>query len=92
MGSLRGSKYKTRQHILIVIPKETKTKMQKYNAFKDPVFQQQNIKTEANSLKFSEYFKQVILNGTDEEKQEVLKCIQQTLYLHNGDIIANPLI
>ena len=81
-----------RKHTLIVTPKEIKTKMQKYNAFKDQVLQQQNITTEANSLKFSEYFKQVILNGSDEEKQEVLKCIQQTLYLHNGDIFANPLI
>lgn len=81
-----------RKHTLIVIPKETKTKMQKYNAFKDQVLQQQNITTEANSLKFSEYFKQVILNGSDEEKQEVLKCIQQTLYLHNGDIFSNPLV
>ena len=76
----------------MVIKKETKTKMQKYNAFKDQVLQEQNITSEPNSLKFSEYFKQVILNGSDEEKQEVLKCIQQTLYLHNGDIFANPLI
>jgi len=81
-----------RKHTLIVIPKETKTKMQKYNAFKDQVLLQQNITSETSSLKFSEYFKQVILNGSDEEKQEVLKCIQQTLYLHNGDIFANPLI
>jgi len=56
------------------------------------VLQQQNISAELDPIKFSEYFKQIILNGNDEEKQEVLKCVHQPLYLHNGDIFANPLI
>jgi site-specific DNA recombinase len=81
-----------RKHTLVVIPKETKIKIQKYNAFKNQVLQQQNILAEVDPIKFSEYFKQIILNGNDEEKQEVLKCIQQPLYLHNGDIFVNPLI
>lgn len=81
-----------RKHTLIVISKETKVKMQKYNGFRDQILQQQNITSEVNPLKFSEYFKQVVNNGNDEEKQETLRCIQQTLYLHNGDIFANPLI
>jgi len=81
-----------RKHTLIVTSKETKNKMQKYKGFRNQILQQQDITVELNPLKFSEYFKQIIHNGNDEEKQEVLKCIQQTLYLHNGDIFANPLI
>jgi len=81
-----------RKQSMISISKETQIKMQKYNAFRDQILQQQNITGESSQLKFSEYFKQVVNNGSDEEKQETLKCIQQTLYLHNGEIFSNPLL
>jgi DNA invertase Pin-like site-specific DNA recombinase len=76
----------------ITISNEVKFKTKKYKAFRDQVLLQQNVAIEDKPLKFSDYFKHIIQSGNDEEKQEMLKCIQQPLYLHNGDIFINPLI
>lgn len=76
----------------LTISNEVKIKTKKYKAFRDQILLQQNVSIGEKPLKFSEYFKHVIQSGSEEEKQELLKCIQQPLYLHNGDIFANPLI
>lgn len=81
-----------RKRSAIEIGKDTKIKMQKYKAFRNQILDQQKITIEDKPLQFSEYFRHIVLNGTDEEKQELLKCINQTLYIHNGEIFSNPLI
>jgi hypothetical protein len=76
----------------IELSKDMKVKMLKYKVFRDQILSQQNISKEEKPLTFTEYFKQIIQNGSDEEKQEILKCIKQPLFIHNGEIISNPII
>ena len=66
--------------------------MLKYKAFRDQILVQQNIRAEDKPLLFSEYFKHIVLNGNNDEKQELLQSIKEPLYLHNGEIFTNPLI
>jgi len=42
-------------------------------------------------LLFSEYFKHIVLNGSREEKQEILTCVKRPLYRHNKSIYVNPI-
>lgn len=76
----------------IEISKDIKKKMSKYKSFRDQVLESQKIDPTNKPLLFSEYFKHIVLNGNKEEKQEVLTCIKQLLYLHNGEVFSNPLI
>lgn len=69
-----------------------KKKMSKYKSFRDQVLESQKVDTTQKPLLFSEYFRHIVLNGTNEEKQELLSCIKQPLYLHNGEVYSNPLI
>lgn len=82
----------TRRSTAIEINKTIKTKMNKYKAFRDQILEQQSVSIEDKPLKFAEFFRHIVLNGTNEEKQEILSCINQALYLHNGEIFSNPLI
>ena len=66
--------------------------MIKYKSVRDQILEQQKVSIEDKPLRFSEYFKHIVINGTDEEKQEFLTCIKQSLYIHNGEIFSNPLI
>ena len=66
--------------------------MKKYKAFRDQILQEQNLIVEDIPLKFSEYFKHIIQNGSCNEKEEVIKCFKNSLYLHNNSIITNPII
>ena len=81
-----------RNHSTIELSKEISLKMHKYKLFRDQVLEQQNITTENKPLKFHEYFKHIVINGSDTEKAELLSCIKQPLYIHSGEILSNPLI
>lgn len=76
----------------IEINKTVKSKMNKYKAFRNQILEQQNVSAEDSPLRFSEFFKHIVLNGTADEKQEILTCINQILYLHNGEIFSSPLL
>lgn len=77
---------------VITIDKKTRIKMDKYKAFRNQILEDQGMETSNHILSFSEYFKHIITNGNDEEKKEILDCIKQPLYLHNGEVFSNPLI
>lgn len=81
-----------RKQTAIETSKEIKEKMLKYKAFRDQILEQQNLRVEDKPLLFSEYFKHIVLNGNNEEKQELLQSIKQPLYLHNGEIYTNSLV
>lgn len=82
----------TRKNTAIELSKSIKSKMIKYKSVRDQILEQQKVSIEDRPLRFSEFFKHIVVNGTNEEKQEMLACIKQTLYIHNGEIFSNPLI
>ncbi len=82
----------TRKNTAIEISKPIKSKMTKYKSVRDQILEQQKVTIENKPLRFSEFFKHIVMNGTAEEKQELLTCIKQSLYIHNGEIFSNPLI
>lgn len=77
---------------VVTINTDVKKKMTKYKAFRDQILEDQGVSSKNKILSFSEYFKHIINNGNDEEKKEMLDCIKQPLYLHNGEVFSNPLI
>lgn len=81
-----------RKNSAIEINKTIKSKMNKYKAFRNQILEQQNVSAEDSPLRFSEFFKHIINNGNKEEKKEILECIKQPLYLHNGEVFSNSLI
>lgn len=82
----------TRKNKVLEIDRSIKLKMKKYKAFRNQILEQQDITQNSKPLKFSEYFKHVISNGNKDEKKELLACIKQPLYIHNGEVFSNPLI
>lgn len=82
----------TRKNTVIELSKTIKSKMTKYKSVRDQILEQQKVSIEDKPLRFSEFFKHIVMNGTNEEKQELLTCIKQSLYIHNGEIFSNPLI
>lgn len=74
-----------------VITKDVKSRMGKYRAFRNQVLEEHNIDPINKPLSFSEYFKNIILNGTKEEKGDLLTCIKLPLYIHEGRIYASPI-
>ena len=76
----------------LVLNTGMKIKMKKYRAFRDQILQQQKIDASKKPLSFSEYFKYIVINGNREEKKEILTCIKQPLYIHNGNIYSNSLV
>lgn len=68
---------------------DVKKKMKKYVLIRDNVLILQNITPE--KLKFSEYAKHVMFEGTIQEKQTAVKTLGFPLYIHNKSIITSPL-
>jgi len=77
---------------LIEISKNIKSKMGRYKAFRNQVLAEQDINPNDEPILFSAYLKNVILNGSNKEKEEILNCIKQPLYIHQKCIFSTQLL
>ena len=57
--------------------------MESYKKIQEQALLAQNINPNSLNIRFAEYAKHLLLEGTDQEKLEVLKVFRKQLYLHN---------
>lgn len=65
--------------------------MKSYKKIQEQALLNQNINPKLVKVRFAEYTKHLMLEGTDEEKLEVLKAFRKQLYLHNNEICSAPI-
>jgi hypothetical protein len=64
--------------------------MQKFASIRNSIHEKQKIAP--TSLSFIEYAVHALNNGTIEDKQEVIRSLGETLYVHNKSIYSHPLM
>lgn len=75
----------------INITPEIKKRMEGFRRVKNEVLNEQKIENVSKTLKFSAYFKYIMINGTKEEKEIVLSGLRTPLFIHNKSILSQPL-
>lgn len=75
----------------INITPEIKKLMEGFRRVKNEVLNEQKIENISKTLKFSDYFKYIMINGTKEEKEIVLSGLKTPLFIHNKSILSQPL-
>lgn len=75
----------------INITPEIKKRMEGFKKVKNQVLSEQKIENVSKTLKYSDYFKYIIINGTEEEKEIVLTGLKTPLFIHNKSILSQPL-
>lgn len=75
----------------INITPEIKKRMEGFRRVKNEVLNEQKIDNISKTLKFSDYFKYIMINGTKEEKEIVLSGLKTPLFIHNKSILSQPL-
>lgn len=75
----------------INITLEIKKRMEGFRRVKNEVLIEQKIENISKTLKFSDYFKYIMINGTKEEKEIVLSGLKTPLFIHNKSILSQPL-
>ncbi|MFV1917667.1 MAG: hypothetical protein ACC618_04280, partial [Patescibacteria group bacterium] len=61
-----------------------------YQKIQEQALLNQNMNPKLIKVRFAEYSKHLMKEGTDEEKLEVLKAFRKQLYLHNKEICSAP--
>jgi site-specific DNA recombinase len=79
-----------RSDILTITP-TIKRQMDGFKKVKNEILTQQKIENVSKNLKFSDYFKYIVINGTKEEKVNVFEALSKPLYLHNKTVYSQPL-
>jgi len=75
----------------INITPEIKKHMEGFRRVKNEVLNEQKIENVSKNLKYSDYFKYIMINGTKEEKEIVLSGLKTPLFIHNKSILSQPL-
>lgn len=68
-----------------------KKQMEGFKKVKNAVLNEQKVENFSKNLKFSDYFRYILINGTKEEKEIVLEGLTKPLYIHNKTVSAQPL-
>jgi DNA invertase Pin-like site-specific DNA recombinase len=75
----------------LVLNSEIKKNMERFRKVKNEVLIEHKIENVSKNLKYSDYFKYTIFNGTKEEKEIVLTGLKTPLFIHNKSILSQPL-
>lgn len=68
-----------------------KHSMQSYKEIRDQILLQQNVDPDEKPLTITEYSKHCLINGTIQEKREVIQSLNRQLYIHDRSITTAPL-
>jgi len=75
----------------LVLNSEIKKNMERFRKVKNEVLIEHKIENVSKNLKYSDYFRYTIFNGTKEEKEIVLTGLKTPLFIHNKSILSQPL-
>ena len=68
-----------------------KRSMQGYKEIRDQILLQQNVDPDEKPLTITEYSKHCLVNGSPQEKHEVINSLGRELYIHDRLITNSPL-
>ncbi len=64
--------------------------MEKFSKLRESLLASKNVYI-SDKVTFTEYFKYIIYNGNDEEKQEAIETLKLPLFIHNKTVYTHPL-
>lgn len=73
------------------ISEKLKRSMQSYKEIRDQILLQQNVDPDEKPLTITEYSKHCLVNGTTQEKREVIQSLNRQLYIHDRVITSAAL-
>ena len=75
----------------IELTPKIKTGIEIYRKIREQVLLLRNINPDDESVSFIDYAKYVLKEGSEEEKKEIVKAFNKTLYIHNKEVCSSSI-